>query len=441
MWPFTRRDRTSPRTRALDAAGGGRRWDGSGWLGNATAATASGAATVRARAGHAVLNDPHAARAASCWVANVVGTGQAPQSTSQSPEALDAAFAAWAREADAAGRTDFAGLQAAVVRSVFVSGEAFVRFRPRRPEDGLAVPLQLELLDPAQIDAGYHRDLGAAGRVVSGVEFDRVGRRVAYHVSRYAPGDPVALATVEPVRVPAEDILHVFEPIAPGQVRGVSRLAPVLLRLRDLDELQDAALMRAKIEAMFAAFLIDPDGTAFGEATADGSLLTGGLEPGTVRFLPPGADIKFSAPQAGGGNYPVFVASQLRAIAAGLGLTYEQLTGDMTGVTYSSARVALIEFRRGVEAWRAHVLAPQLLDPIWRRVLKTAALAGLLPMDIDPGVRWITPAWEWVDPEADVKADALAVERGFKSRRQVISESGRDPDQVAAEIAAEGRAA
>jgi capsid protein len=64
-----------------------------------------------------------------------------------------------------------------------------------------------------------------------------------------------------------------------------------------------------------------------------------------------------------------------------------------------------------------------------------------LPAAVDPAVRWIAPAWEWVDPEADVKANALAVERGFKSRRQVISESGRDPDQVAAEIAAEGRAA
>jgi lambda family phage portal protein len=405
-------------------------------LSNINASTAAGLHTMRARAGHAVLNDPHAARAAAACVANVVGQGIKPQSTAADAEAIDSVFAAWAGEADAAGRTDFYGLQAAVALSVFVAGEAFVRLRPRRPEDGLTVPLQLELLDPAQVDAGHHRELGGGFAVRSGIEFDPLGRRVAYHVARQAPGDPLATG-IDVVRVPAADMLHVYEPLAPGQVRGVSRLAPVLLRLRDLDELGDAALMRAKIEAMFAAFLVDPDGSAFGDATADGSLLTSGLEPGTVKFLPPGADIKFATPDAGGENYAPFVAGQLRAIASGLGLTYEQLSGDMTGVNYSSARVALIEFRRAVEAWRAHVLVPQLLDPVWRRVLQTAALAGALPADVDAGCTWVAPAWDWVDPLKDTQADALAVEQGFKSKRQVIREWGLDPDRVAAEIAEE----
>jgi capsid protein len=37
---------------------------------------------------------------------------------------------------------------------------------------------------------------------------------------------------------------------------------------------------------------------------------------------------------------------QLRAIAMGMGITYEQLTGDLTNVNYSSIRAGLIEFRR-----------------------------------------------------------------------------------------------
>lgn len=435
MWPFrTRKDSSKPATRSFEAAAGGRRWEGAGWLTNVNQSLAAGQHSIRARALHAALNNPHAARAAASWTSNTIGAGIRPQSTAGAP--VDDVFAAWAAECDAAGRTDFYGLQASIVRSCFVAGEAFIRFRTRRPEDGLAVPLQIEILDPQQIDAGFHRDMGAGGRIVSGCEFDPIGRRVAYHVARHAPGDPLGSTQLEPSRVPAEDILHVYEALVPGQVRGISRFAPVLLRLRDLDELADAALMRAKVEAMFAAFLQDEGGQAF-EGTQDGSILTSGLEPGTIKILPPGASVTFSDPKNGGSNFEVFTGAQLHAVAAGLGLTYEQVSSDMTGVNYSSARVALIEFRRLVESFRAHTLRPQLLDPVWRRVLAVAELAGALPVGIDPGVRWIAPAWEWVDPLKDVEADARAVEAGFKSRRQIRTEWGMDPDQVEAEIAAE----
>ena len=434
MWPFRTRKDSKPRTRNFEAAAGGRRWEGAGWLTNVNSSLAAGQSSIRARAQHASLNNPHAARAASAWVANVVGIGIRPQSAAGA--AVDEVVAAWAAECDAAGRCDLYGMQSAVVRSVFVAGEAFIRFRTRRPEDGLVIPIQLEILDPQQVDAAMHKDLGAGGRIISGIEFDPLGRRVAYHVSRHAPGDPLGSTQLEPSRVPAEDILHIFESLVPGQVRGISRFAPVLLRLRDLDELADAALMKAKIESMFAGFLTDADGSML-EGAADASVLTQGLEPGTLRILPPGSDIKFSNPTAGGETFAPFVSTQLHAIAAGLGLTYEQVSGDMAGVNYSSARVALIEFRRMVEAFRAHVLRPQFLDPVWRRVLAIAELAGAVPVGVDQGCRWIAPAWEWVDPLKDVEADARAVEAGFKSRRQIRTEWGFDPDQVEAEIAAE----
>jgi hypothetical protein len=65
-----------------------------------------------------------------------------------------------ADEADADGLTDFYGLQAMAARAMFEAGECFIRFRSRRPEDGLqearrgaspdrepmSVPLQLQML-------------------------------------------------------------------------------------------------------------------------------------------------------------------------------------------------------------------------------------------------------------------------------------------------------
>jgi lambda family phage portal protein len=348
----------------------------------------------------------------------------------------------WCYEADAAGLSDSYGLQSLVVRNLVEAGEAFVRFRPRLP-NGLAVPLQLQLLDPGQVDPALHRDLGNGNRIRSGVELDPLGARVAFHIFPDVPGDPFNRA-LTPVRIDASEVLHIFEPLAPGQQRGLSWLTPTLLRLHELGQYEDAQLVRQKVAALFAGFLMDPDGNASSAFAGDTSsgVMTSGLEPGTLKVLPPGYDIKFSDPADTGDNYEPFIDQQLRSIAAGLGITFEQLTGDMTGVNYSSARVALIEFRRRVEALQQQVIVHQLCRPVWDRFISMAVLSGALPETaIRAPVRWVPPAWDWVDPLKDAQAEQLAVEAGFKSRSQVIVERGRDPDKVLAEIAEERAAA
>lgn len=436
--------------RSLDAAAGGRRWEGGGWLSNINADVAAGSTTVRRRAAYYFRNNPHASRASDVLVTNIIGTGIRPQSQHPEPstrDAIDVLFARWEAEADASGTLGFYGLQALGVRSLFEAGEAFIRFRPRLP-DGLAVPMQLQVLDPAQIDPALHRDLGDGVRIRSGVEFDALGRRLAYHILPEPPGEPFP-STLTPVRMPAEDIIHVLQLLAPGQIRGLSWLLSVLLRLHDLDAYEDAQLMRQKVAAMFAGFIFDPDGTASAfSGDQENSVLKSGMEPGTLKVVPPGYDIKFSEPAEAGQSYEPFIKQQLRSIAAAVGITYEQLTGDMTGVNYSSARVALIEFRRRIEALQQHVVIHQLCRPVWKRFVDTAVLAGALPADAyerDPqafyAVRWVPQGWQWVDPLKDVQADRLAVEAGFKSRAEVVAERGRDPDKVDAELAEDaGRA-
>jgi hypothetical protein len=56
-------------------------------------------------------------------------------------------------------------------------------------------------------------------------------------------------------RVPAERVMHLFERLRPGQIQGVPWFAPAIVKLRDLDESDDAELVRKKIEACFAAFV------------------------------------------------------------------------------------------------------------------------------------------------------------------------------------------
>ena len=157
------------------------------------------------------------------------------------------------RAADADGLTDFAGLQALIVRSLVESGEVLVRLRERRVEDGLPVPLQLQVLEADHLDSGRPSELRDGGFVLQGIEFDALGRRRAYWLYPTHPGD--GRGALVSHRVPADRVLHLFERLRPGQVRGVPWFAPVMLKLRDLDAYDEAELVRKKIEACFAAFV------------------------------------------------------------------------------------------------------------------------------------------------------------------------------------------
>ena len=184
------------------------------------------------------------------------------------------AWESFIRQADADGRTDFYGLQAMVARETIIAGEAF--FQILDGEDGMP---QLRAIPAEQVDESLTRPLDGGGYIVSGIEFDAFGRRVAYHVLPVKPSD-LLTGYLPPVRFPAEEMLHIFESIASGQVRGISWLAPVILPASEFDQLCDALLTGTKIAAMFAGFLVNQNDTSGGDPF-DGEEVPS-LEPGTL---------------------------------------------------------------------------------------------------------------------------------------------------------------
>src|SRR5512147_2857166 len=167
--------------RSYDGARVGRRTEG--WVVAGTSANAeigTALARLRDRSRDLVRNNPYAAKATHAVVSNLVGTGILPRARSGDAAVNETADKLWARFAeacDADGLTDFSGLQALIVRAMAESGECLVRIRERRSEDGLPVPLQLQLLEPDHLDTGKTGDLPNGGFVVQGVEFDALGRR------------------------------------------------------------------------------------------------------------------------------------------------------------------------------------------------------------------------------------------------------------------------
>ena len=405
--------------------------------------------TLRSRSRDMVRRNPWAANAIDAFVGNSIGTGIKPQSLHVDAgvkEQIQSLWLRWTDEADSSGLTDFYGLQAIACRAVIEAGECFIRLRPRRPEDGLLVPLQLQLLEAEHLPTAETRRLENGNYIRAGIEFNGIGRRVAYHLYREHPGDTSnPMASTELVRVPAESVLHLFRPLRPGQLRGQPWLTQVLIKLHELDQYDDAELVRKKTAAMFAGFITKnaPQDSLIGESKPnDAGVATAGMEPGTLQVLLPGEDVTFSAPADVGASYETFMRVQLRSIAAGMGITYEQLTGDLTGVNYSSIRAGLLEFRRRCEQFQHQVIVFQMCRPIWKAWLQAAVLSGALPKAAaGSDAKWIPPGFAWVDPLKDIRAQTMAVRAGFKSRAEVVSEQGYDAEAIDREIAADNERA
>ena len=425
-----------------------------GWnppLENINALVASGGPRLLARSRELVVTNGYAANACEAFAANLIGDGIKPSSLITDAALRDQVqklWLAWTDEADADGLTDFYGLQAMVAREMFVAGECFVRLRPRRSEDGLLVPLQLQLLQSEMLPFEKTEMDPNGNRIRCGIEFDMIGRRVAYHFRRRHPGDSTdqRIAVPDTVRVPAEEVLHIYRPIDAGQIRGLPHVAPAMVRLFLLDQYDDAELDRKKTAAMFAGFITKtaPEDPMMGEGAADldGAAIAS-LEPGTMQVLLPGEDVKFSSPADVGGGYEAFQYRTLLAVSASLGLPYHLVTGDVRQANYSSLRAELVEFRRRIGQLQHGVMAHQLCRPIWRRWLETAVLSGALgadPVTARP-VQWIPPRWDWGDPLKDIQAQVLAMEAGLTSRRKVVEATGYDIEEVDRENASDAKRA
>jgi lambda family phage portal protein len=429
-------NRTAPAPvtkRSFDAAAGARRGAAFGrHFGSHGPETIAAGPTIRARARHAYANNGYVRNGVDAIVAEAVGAGIEANSAHPEPDTralIDAAFSA--AELDAEARTDFRGMTAAAVLAEIVDGEAF--FVAEASETGTRwrqIPAEF-------VDESDTREL-SDGYVVAGIEFTNLGTRRAYHIRPQRPTDLYPV-TAEAIRVSAEDVLHIFRQLGPGQVRGISQLAPCLLTVNELDQALDAMLVGMKTAAMFAGFVTDT--TSMGgaaEAFPDG-MDDISLEPGVVRVLPGGCDIKFSSPEAAKDSIS-FAKLTLGQIAAGLGVPPHLLDGDLSQANYSSLRAGLLPFRAKVEQYVYHTLVPQFLNPIFRKAVTDAYLSGGLDLpDLAPALRaeWLPPRPMQVDPAKDMKAAETALRLGLTSRRQAVAALGWNVAEMDAEIAAD----
>lgn len=413
--------------------------------------------TLRDRSRGEVRNNGWAKGLSDKLVTNIIGTGIKPLS-----KADDTAFArhiqdlwtSWTDQSDAAGLLDFYGQQSQACRCWLEAGEVFIRLRFRKPTDGLVVPLQIEVLEPEMCPHNWNTYAPNGNRIKAGIEFDAIGRRVAYWFFASRPGDIDDWNVGDLRRIPASSVIHVYDPLRAGQLRGLPHLTQALIRLHELDTYDDAQVQRQQVAALFAGFIRKAAGadasvnplTGLSDTTTstNGSPVSA-LEPAILQELGPGEEITFSDPPDAGQTYVAFMEEQLRAACAAAGVPYEVLTNKMTGLNDRIMRVILHEFRRGIQARQHQTIAHQLCRGVWNawleQVYLTQALAipdeFLLRREPWARVKWMPQGWAYIHPVQDVDAAQKAILAGFTSRAAVVSEHGEDASVIDEEQAAD----
>lgn len=427
-------------------------WRGSSWRAESNGANTAligDLQVMRRRARSLVRNNPLAKRSINILTAHTVGTGIRPAWQTDSKAQRNRLRSAWQRfveTADARGQgPDFYGLQEQAVRGMYEGGETlWLRQRSKANGGRLAwLVVEAEQLDHQRdgiFDEGYPTRLG--------VSYDKDSHAVVgYYLFPQNPDDALLWGLTPYSQFHSRDgILHLFRVRRPGQLRGVPELGASIGVMRDLADFQEAALVKARIEACFAGFLTSEDAgiATLAQRTdqrqgTDGTshdVTFGELSPGMLQRLRPGEDIKFAQPSTQT-DYAGFTLHAGMQAAAGVGVTYDQATGDLRQANYSSLRAGKIEFRRDIEMIQQNTVIPMLCRPAYKEFVEFMREFGeLTERDAKVPVRWVTPAWEPIDPLKDLNADIIAVRSGRMSLGDFIASWGEDPHEQLAEIAA-----
>lgn len=431
--------------RAYAAAKSGRR--NKGWSGRSTSANGeigSSLRDLRNRSREFVRDSWAGQRMLDVLTSHVVGTGivTVPNTGSDRlDKEVKLVFEEWAENADVEDFLDWPGIQALAVRSMVEGGDTVVRYVDiPMAEAGRMVPFRLQGLEGDSIDTS--KDTAAiaeAGhRIRLGVQLGEWGRRKGLHLFEDHPSE-LGLNATRSNFVAWSNLSHVYRPLRFGQVRGVPWFAAILLNAREVQDLIEATLVKARTEACFAGFITRSSGGMSPLAKQskdgeDGKKLTR-IEPGMIADLGDG-EISFASPSSQTAFGEVYMTA-MQAMSAGAGITYDQLTGDLRQANYSSLRAGKIEFRRLVEQVQWTVMVPQLIAPVKRRLVDRAILAGRLrdrrggyPLD------HIMPAVEPIDPKKDLEADIMAARAGRLSPQEFIGAWGRDWRKVVEDTSA-----
>lgn len=444
----------------------------SSWLGTSNSADTeiyAALETLRARGRDLAQNNGYARRFLSMCKTNIVGhTGVRLQCKAYAPNGVDldkkanaAIEARWKlfcrmENCCVSGDLSMIDLKKLIVETVMRDGEVLIRRYKPFPLNAFRYALQP--IEADQLDHTMNCTMANGNRVVMGVEKDRWGRRVAYHILSAHPGESLTADyhRRERERIPASEILHLFVPERVNQTRGVSWLAPSAARAKMLDAYEEAEVVAARVSASKMGILTRPEGSEdddeFANELEDGEGQkpveeSYDADPGTLWTAPDGYDMKMFDPTHPNAAFGEFMKGGLRGIASGWDCSYVMLANNLEGVNLSSIRHGEVAERdkwRILQTW----LVEHFCTPIQEEWLLWDLLTGGNGLDPADFARlnapcWRPRGWQFVDIDKESKAVTRDVGNHTRSIWDVAAQRGDDLEEIfegnarAVELAAE----
>jgi lambda family phage portal protein len=441
-----------PSERAYQAAklgGPHQLWSGSS--GSAEAAVRAGRSRVTARVRDLDQNNPFVAGMADKRSVRILGdeialTPQVPGLSREGNKELERRFLRWAETAMLDGSSLTEGLQIGLNHDLFDGEFLFKRVISAAAGGN---PLRLQ---------GFECDHLDTSKGTQGIEYDASGTKAeAFWIQTINPTDPDFVSSGS-VRVPADQVYHFRSVRRFSQRRGISPLAPAVMRLYGVDDLEDAELMAARSGAAYGIILKSPlagslpTGGYVGPDGSDGTPRKDGnnrtlryIESGGILELAPGEEASAFNSNRPNSNFEPFVRNRKRDTTGSAGLSYEEATGDYSQVNYSSARMA-----QNI-AWaltkRQQAKVCRLLNWIYRQWLALEVLLIGVPsiskiaFSASPlafeEVAWQLAGSQGPDPKKDAETLELEIALGVQSRTNYCSERGRNHAEIVKQLEAE----
>lgn len=381
---------------------------------------------------------------------------------------VEAKFAAWADSpevCDYERRVDatFGWLTAEQRREALVGGDVLVV--PRFDEDTKTPNVQIIsghlVQNPTNI---------GSRRIEHGVELDKSGRHVAYHVLDSETGKTTRIPARGPTGRRTAWLVYGTDKRV-GQVRGAPLLTIVMQSLREIDRYRDAALRKAVINSILALWIEKGEDKISSRAFSNSSTASGTVAdndgtgpnrsfavaeqiPGLVwEELQHGEKPHVHKSDSGEAtDFPVFEAAIVAAIAWACEMPAEILRLSFDA-NYSASQASLNEFKMYLSLARQRI-ARSFTQPIYEQWLVASVNAGSIEA---PGLvaasgdrsqfetyrAWVHADWIGsVKPVTDVlkqvRATGELLDRGLMTNAQAARElTGRKWSTIIRKVARE----
>jgi lambda family phage portal protein len=324
--------------------------------------------------------------------------------------------------------------------AMFESGEALCRMLIKKRQ-GHTIPLVIQNIEAEYLDPNFTN--GDPETTRNGIRFNN-SKPETYFFSKRSPNfNMFNLYSLEKIEVPADEVLHIFVRDRPGQWRGVPTLASILLPLYELDDLTDATVAKQKaaqaiswvirntnpsaaVSVGSALNAVDPND--IDQATGKRRVVTQ-ASGGGVQYLNKGEDIAFYQGTDIGANLPELIKAELHKIAQAAGLSYEVLTGDLTGISFSALQQVSIDMKTKAEFMYKFYLINLGLAPLCAKFKELAIIYGSKSFsNLNPVFQY--PRRYGVNELKDTQADLLEVQSGFSTWESKLEERNLSVEEI-----------